>query len=68
MRSILIACAALGAVSIALPVATASAQTVVIKKDGDHDRGLHRGWRHNNDWRHHNAKVVVIKKHRRHDD
>ena len=61
MRSILIACAALGAISIAVPVATASAETVVIKKT-DHDRGMHRGWRH------HNAKVVVIKKHRRHYD
>ncbi len=65
MRSILIACAALGAVSIAVPVATASAQAIVIKTD--HGRSMHREVRHRSDWRHHNAKVVVIKKHRRHD-
>jgi hypothetical protein len=45
---------------LALPASiSASAQdrTVIIKKD----RGHHYGWRH------HNAKVVIIKKHRDHD-
>ena len=60
--------AALGAMAVALP-SIASAETVVIKRGGDHhgwygaraqmhhDRGWHRGWD-----RGHGNKVVVIKK------
>jgi hypothetical protein len=64
--------AALGAIIIAAP-SIASAETVVIKRDGYHhgyhhsgaraefrehrDRGWHRGWRHSNA-----KKVVIIKK------
>jgi len=59
--------AALGAIAVALP-SIASAETVVIKRGGHgwhgaraemyhHDRGWHRGWRH------HDNRVVVIKKH-----
>ncbi|MGH6643510.1 MAG: hypothetical protein ACRED3_12530 [Bradyrhizobium sp.] len=63
--------AALGAIIVAAP-SIASAETVVIKRGGDHghhhgygaraefrghrDRGWHRG--------HHRDRVVVIKKHR----
>jgi len=74
VRTFLITLTALGVVAFALPAVTANAQdrTVVVTRDGDHDRGLHRGWtrghhygwRNHNDWRNHNAKVVVIKKHR----
>jgi len=61
--------AALGAMAVALP-SIASAETVVIKRGGQHhgwygahaqmhhDRGWHRGWRHG-----HGDRVVVIKKH-----
>ena len=59
--------AALGAIAVAVP-SIASAETVVIKRGGHgwhgaraqmyHDRGWHNGWRH----RHHNDRVVVIKK------
>jgi hypothetical protein len=62
--------AALGAIVIAAP-SIASAETVVIKRDGyhhgygaraefreHHDRGWHRGWRGHDD------RVVIIKKHR----
>ena len=62
--------AALGAIVIAAP-SIASAETVVIKRGGYHhgygaraefgehrDRGWHRGWRHHND------RVVIVKKHR----
>jgi hypothetical protein len=62
--------AALGAIIVAAP-SSASAETVVIKRDGYHhgygaraefrehyDRGWHRGWRGDHD------KVVVVKKHR----
>jgi hypothetical protein len=59
MRKFAIAFAALAAFGIAMPL-TSSAKaedTVVIKKDGDHDRNMHR----------HHKKIVVIK-HRRHRD
>jgi hypothetical protein len=57
--------AALGAIAIAAP-SIASAETVVIKRGGDHhnfgaraemhrDNGRHEGWRH------HDRKIVVIK-------
>ncbi|UPK29037.1 hypothetical protein [Bradyrhizobium sp. 195] len=67
--------AALGALVIAAPT-LASAETVVIKRGGYHhhhapygaraefrehrDHGWHRGWRHHND------RVVVIKRSHRH--
>ncbi|MBR1125253.1 hypothetical protein JQ628_27280 [Bradyrhizobium lablabi] len=69
MRKIGLVIAALGALAIAAP-SIASAETVVIKRGGHHhgwhgaraqihhDRGLHRGWRHN----HHRGHTVVIKK------
>jgi hypothetical protein len=76
VRTFLITLTALGVVAVALPAVTANAQdrTVVVTRDGDHDRGLHRGWtrghhygwRNHSDWRNHNAKVVVIKKNRHH--
>ena len=59
MRRFTIAFAALAAFGIAMPF-TSSAKaedTVVIKKDGDHDRDMRR----------HHKKIVVIK-HRRHHD
>jgi hypothetical protein len=63
MRKIILALGAVAAVGLA-GTATNSAQAqdakVVIKTE-HHDRGMHRGWRH------HHAKVVVIK-HRRHHD
>jgi hypothetical protein len=62
--------AALGAIVIAAP-SIASAETIVIKRGGhgwhhgygaraefrEHDRDMHRGWRHND-------RVVVVRKHR----
>ena len=68
MRKFAIALAAFAAVGVAMPLSTsgASAQGAVVVvqpdriHDGDHDRGLHRGWRHH-------EKVVIIK-HRRHYD
>ena len=64
MRKFAIALAAFAAVGIAMPFSTsgASAQgaVVVVQPDRDHDRGLHRGWRHH-------EKVVIVK-HRRHRD
>ncbi|MGB8893634.1 MAG: hypothetical protein WA322_05375 [Pseudolabrys sp.] len=70
MRTFLITLTALGAVAVALPTVTANAQdrTVIVKKYGHHDRGLHRGWTrgHHYGWRNHYAKDVVIKKHRHH--
>ena len=66
MRTFLVTLTALGVVAVALPAATGNAQdrTVIVTKDRDHDRGLHRGWTrgHHYGWRNHNAKVVVIKK------
>jgi hypothetical protein len=56
MRKFAIAFAALAALGIAIPL-TSSAKaedTVVIKKDGDHDRDMHR----------HHKKIVIIKHHR----
>ena len=46
MRTFLMTLTALGAVAVALPAVTANAQdrTVIVKKDGHHDRGLRRGW------------------------
>jgi hypothetical protein len=70
MRTFLITLTALGAVAVAMPAVTAHAQdrTVIIKKNGHHDRGLHRGWTggHHYGWRKHNAKVVVVKKKHHH--
>jgi len=68
MRTFLITLTALGAVAVALPAVTANAQdrTVIVKKDGYHDRGRTRG--HHYGWRNHNAKVVVIKKKHHHYD
>ena len=59
MRRFAIAFAALAAFGIAIPlISSAKAEdTVVIKKDGDHDRDMHR----------HHKKIVIIK-HRRHHD
>ena len=59
MRKFAIAFAALAAFGIAMPL-TSSAKAedaVVVKKDGNHDRDMHR----------HHKKIVVIK-HRRHHD
>ena len=69
MRKYAIALAACAAVGLAMPLSTSGASAegavVVIQPDrvhdGDHDRGLHRGWRH------HEKKVVIIK-HRHHRD
>jgi len=57
MRKIIMTLAALAAFGIALPAATtsASAETVVIKKD----RGHHYGWRN-----HHRDRIVVRERHR----
>ena len=70
VRTFLVTLTALGAIAVALPTVTANAQdrTVIVTKDRDHDRGLHRGWTHGHHygWRNHNAKVVVIKKNRHH--
>jgi len=63
MRKIILTLAALAAVGIALPAATnsASAETVVIKKDRGHHYGWDRG--HHYGWRNHRAeRVVVVKK------
>ena len=59
MRKFAIAFAALAAFGIAMPlISSAKAEdTVVIKKDGDHDRNMHR----------HHKKIVVIKRRRDHD-
>jgi hypothetical protein len=59
MRKLAIVFAALATIGFVAPtVQSASAETTVVKKDGDHDR----------DWgRHHHKKVVIIK-HRHHDD
>ena len=59
MRKFAIALAALAAVGITLPlISLAKAEdTVVIKKDGDHDRDMHR----------HHKKIVIIKHHHHHD-
>ena len=68
------ALAAIATLAIAAP-SIASAETVVIKRGGEHrfgpraefrehprDRGWHEGWRHRHD---RGDKVVIIKKHRR---
>jgi hypothetical protein len=72
MRKIGLVIAALGAIAIAAP-SIASAETVIIKRGGHHhgwhgaraqmhhDRGWHRGWRHN-----HGDRVVIVKKQRYH--
>ena len=72
MRKIIIALSALAAIGIAAPLSSASAQTTVIKHEGerhmdrDHDRRNvkkviikrgHRDW----DRRHHEARKIVIK-------
>ena len=59
MRKFVLALSAVAAVGLALPIATttsASAETVIIKRGG-HERGWHP-------MRHHERKVVVIKRHR----
>lgn len=57
--------AAIVAVGIAAP-SIASAETIVIKRGGDH-RGARAEFREHRDhgWRHHDRKVVIIK-HRHH--
>jgi len=60
--------AALGAIAIAAP-SIASAETTIIKRGGDHARAEfreHRDFGRHEGWRHHDRKVVVIKK-RHHD-
>jgi hypothetical protein len=60
MRKFAIVFAALAAFGIAMPLtssAKAEDAAIVIKKDGDHNRDMHR----------HHKKIVVIK-HRRHRD
>ncbi|MFB9263509.1 hypothetical protein ACFFWD_10040 [Bradyrhizobium erythrophlei] len=76
MRKLGYVFAAIGALAIAAP-SIASAETVVIKRDGYHqswnDRWHHgwnaraemrrdRGW--HSGWRHHPDRVVIVKKHR----
>jgi len=64
MKTLTIALAAVLGLAFVAPIATsaAKAETVVIKHR-DHDRGYHEGWRH----RHHEGKVVIIKKRRHHE-
>jgi hypothetical protein len=73
MRKLVLTLTALAAFGIALPAVTssASAETVVIKKN----HGWHHGWRHHRDhvvvregWRHrhHGARVVVHESSRHH--
>jgi hypothetical protein len=59
MRKFAIAFAALAAFGIAMPLSSSARaeDAVVIKKDGDHDRDMHR----------HHKKVVIIKHRRDHD-
>jgi len=59
MRKFAIALAALAAVGFAIPLISSvkAEDTVVIKKDGDHDRDMRR----------HHKKIVIIKHHRHHD-
>jgi len=59
MRKFAIAFAALAAFGIAMPVtSSAKAEDAIgIKKDGDHDRDMHR----------HHKKIVIIKHRRDHD-
>lgn len=59
MRKVIVALAALAAIGFIAPtIQSANAETVVVKKDGDHDR----------DWnRHHHKKVVIVKHRRDHD-
>jgi Ni/Co efflux regulator RcnB len=65
MRKTILTLAALAAFGIALPAATtsASAETVVIKKDRGHHYGWDRG--HHYGWRHRDHDRVVIKRHHR---
>jgi Spy/CpxP family protein refolding chaperone len=66
MRKTILTLAALAAFGIAMPAATqsASAETVVIKKDRGHHYGWTRG--HHYGWRNHRAeRVVVVKRHHR---
>ena len=59
MRKFAIAFAAIAAFGIAMPlISSAKADDiVVVKRDGDHDRDMHR----------HHKKIVVIKHHRHYD-
>ena len=64
--------AALGAFAIAAP-SIAGAETAIIKRGGDRDRlgaraefREHRDFGRHEGWRHHDRKVVIIKK-RHHD-
>jgi hypothetical protein len=65
MRKVVIALTVLAALGLALPVVSSanaeSTKTVIIKRGGHHDRDRHAFNRHRAD------KVVIIKKHRRHD-
>lgn len=57
MKKFVLALAAFAVIGIAAPVASANAETVVVKHR-DHDR----------DWgRHHHKKVIIIKRGHRHD-
>jgi hypothetical protein len=64
--------AALGAIAVAAPT-IASAETVVIKRGGDHGgyhhgygarAEMHRDWHRDRGWLGHRDRVVVVKKHR----
>ena len=61
--------AAIAAVGIAVP-SIASAETIVIKRGGDHHYGARAEFREHRDhgWRHRHADRVVIVKHRHHRD
>jgi hypothetical protein len=57
--------AALGAIAIAAP-SMASAETIVVKRGGDHHLfGARAEMHRDHGWRHHDHRVVVIK-HRHH--
>ena len=60
MRKFAIAFAAIAAFGIAIPLASSAKaeETIVIKKDGDHDRDIPR----------HHKKIVVIKHRHNHDN
>jgi hypothetical protein len=66
MRKIVLTLSALAAIGFVVPMTTsanAEGSKVVIKERGHHmDRGFHHGWGRGD-----RNKVVIIKKHRRHD-
>ena len=55
--------AALGALAVAAP-SIASAEDVVIKRDGDHRHNARAEFREHraHGWRHHHDKVVIVKR------